>query len=656
MRDINRVAVLGKTLLAEEIAIHLANCGVRTLLDSARSISDIVKSTSHGFHLPEIADNVRIIDFSTDSMAIGECDWVIEAADDDLTAKQKLLREIDNSRHARALVSTTTSQLSLHVLREGLSEDFCNNFFASHFLQPIHQRKLIEIVPCSSSSDASIRSVVDFCQDVLGKGVVVAKDTPGFIADRVSSFADSHLWNTLEAVDVRDVVYRGDEASELIWQSLSQVLLNTALIVDQISDDITQVDDALRWGKDWTLGPFQLWDAIGVVRTVERLEQESRPIPPIIEKFLSSGGKTFYRRSSGREYFFDFVSGEYHLVKLRPGVTKLRQVQAINGVVSKNPGATILDLGDGIECLEFHSSENAITDDVVLMINYVIDLLDNGEFEALVIGNQGRQFCSGIDYARLAKDIESGKWDDIRRRFEGLQKLCLRIKYASKPIVVALFNETMGAGCSMVLHANHVSAAIETTIGFDEFTLGLIPLAGGSKELHLRSLERSPDPLAALQSAFKAIVTPLISRNALEAKKYGFLPQTARITMDRDRLIEYARLMALGLISEKSSNDHNHKYVGDSIPVLGESAYLEIERDISGAKGKEQIGKHDAMVMQKVARVLTGGDLKHPTKVSEQHLLNLELEALMSLCGESETIKRLNSFEFRLQAASSNIR
>jgi len=639
MRVINRVAVIGGGSLGREIAIHLANCGVRTFLDpdNPEITSNNLRESASEFYLPESAENITIGNFTADPAAIGDCDWIIETTADKLEVKREILSRIDSARKSDSVVSTSTVGFKVDALCEGLSDGMRLRFFGAHFLSPVRQKKLVEIVPTQQTADQTTKLITDFCQDVLGKGVVIAKDVPGFIAERVFGFADSSSFSALEAVDIRDVVYRGDETSESMWRHLSETILNTANVVEEIADDITRVDDALRWGKDWTLGPFQLWDAVGVERAANRLLNEGRTIPSIVEKLLGSGAKTFYRRAVGKEYFFDFSAGEHKPVTQRPGVTNLRHVQAVNGVVSKNPHATILDFGDGVGCLEFHSNNNVVSNDTILMLNYVIDLLDNGEFDALVIANQGRNFCGGIDHAGLLKDIENNKWDAVRKRFEDLQKLAMRIKRAVKPIVLAPFNQTTDAGCSMVLHSNHVCLAAESNIGFSEFKHGLIPTAGGTKEFYLRSLAKNPDAessLVVVREVFEAIAEAKISRNAFEAKKRGLIPMSAKITIDRDRLIEDARQTALRLISEKPS-DNSQNNPGEFVSVLGESAYLELTTGLQGVVG------HDALAKRKLAFVLTGGDLKSPSKVSEQHLLDLELEALMSLCSEA-------SFESRL--------
>jgi len=643
MAKINRVAILGANRLGAEIAAHLANCGVSGILldrcNPARVFEEIEAQNQSWnlFFLPEFRKNVVTGAFEENLSAINDCDWIIDSIDDP-NLERDILSRVSSHCRPDVIISTTNTGAPVCSIAEMLTPAFRPCWLGTVFHSPVQHKKLVEIIPCTSTDNKIVEQITEFCEEVLGKGVVIAKDTRGFIAERISGFSESHPWSSLEAVDVRDVVYRQDEQSEAMWKILSETLIGTADVVEEIAEDITQVDNALRWGSDWVLGPFQLWDAIGVERAADRLRSENRNVPEVVERLQASGNKTFYRRAIGKENFFDFKSGEYKPVKPRPGITSLRMVQAVNGVVSKNPHATILDLGDGVECLEVHSPGNAISNDAASMLNYAIDMLDNDEFEGLIIGNHARDFCMGILYKELLSDISNGWWPEVQRRFEDLQRLSLRINYSQKPIAVAAYGQTLGYGCSLVLHAASVCSAAETLIGFNELSAGLIPVGGGAKEAYLRftrGAENEAVVLDGLRRLIKAVADNRIATNAFQAMHLGIVPNGSRIVLDRDKLIEAAKQEVTRLIADNWNNSRNPE---EKFFVLGESAYKVLAEDIARRDGTSD---YDKLILLKLARVLTGGNLNHPGKVSEKHLLDLELEALMTLSCEDETFRRL---------------
>ncbi|HKP87972.1 MAG TPA: enoyl-CoA hydratase-related protein, partial [Blastocatellia bacterium] len=438
---------------------------------------------------------------------------------------------------------------------------------------------------------------------------------------------------------IRALVYGKDRVGEFLWKTISQNLVYTANRIPEIADDIVNIDNAVKWGFNHQFGTFELWDVIGVEKSVARMREEGQRIPPIVEKLLASGKKSFYERRAGSTYYFDFSTGDYKEVPQREGVLILKSLKERERVVKKNAAATLVDVGDGVACLEFHSKMNAVGGDTIAMMNYAVKEV-GANFEALVIANEGENFSVGANIMMVLLAIQEGEWDEIALSVRQFQNANMNLRYSSKPVVVAPAGMALGGGCEITMHGDRARAAAESYIGLVEVGVGLIPAGGGVKEMVLRSTEGTladEDLFPHIKKVSETIAMARVSTSAVEAREIGFLRETDPITMNRDRLIEDAKQTALAMVREGYTQPRPRT----DIPVLGEPALATIKLAVHMMVRGGFISEYDAHVAKKLARIITGGDLTRKTLVSEQYLLDLEREAFVSLCGERKTQERI---------------
>ncbi|HSE99141.1 MAG TPA: 3-hydroxyacyl-CoA dehydrogenase NAD-binding domain-containing protein, partial [Blastocatellia bacterium] len=419
---------------------------------------------------------------------------------------------------------------------------------------------------------------------------------------------------------VRTLIYGKDRVGEFLWKTISQNLVYAANRIPEISDIIVNIDNAVRWGFNYEFGPFELWDVIGVEKSVARLREEGAAVPPLVEKLLASGKTSFYKRSEGRTFYFDASTGEYREVEPRPGVTILKELKEREKVIKKNASASLIDLGDGVACLEFHSKMNSIGADSIAMMNYAVKEVA-ANFEALVIGNQAENFSVGANIMLLLLGIQEQEWDEIGMSVRQFQNANMTLRYSPKPVVAAPHGMALGGGCEITLHADRARAAAETYLGLVEVGVGLIPGGGGVKEMVLRAVEDAipdEDLFPRIKKVSETIAMARVSTSAVEAKDYGFLRDSDHITMNRDRLIEDAKQTALAMAREGYVQPHPRT----DIPVLGEPALATIKLGIHMMVRGRFISEYDAHVATKLATIITGGNLTRKTLVSEQYLLD----------------------------------
>ena len=433
-----------------------------------------------------------------------------------------------------------------------------------------------------------------------------------------------------------------DRAGAFIWKTLSAALLYSAARIPEISDDIVNIDNAMRWGFNWDLGPFETWDAIGVEESVARMRSEGKNIPPIVEKLLQSGKKSFYERRDGARYFFDLGSSTHTKEKEPIGLIFLPSLKERNKVIKKNPGASLIDLGDGVACLEFHSKMNAIGEDIIQMVNFAIPEVEKN-FEGLVVGNEGTNFSVGANLVLILMTAQEEDWDELDLVVRQFQKATMSLRYSPKPVVVAPFGMTLGGGCEFTLHGDRVRASGELYIGLVEVGVGVIPAGGGTKEMLLRNLEGVPkgsdaDLFPFVKRAFETIGLAKVSTSTVEAKSIGYLRATDGITMNKDHLLADAKNTVLAMAKE----GYNMPSPRTDIPVLGEPAFATLKLGMHMMKRAGWISEYDMHVGTKLAYILCGGDLTSKQLVSEQYLLDLEREAFLSLCGEPKTQERMS--------------
>jgi 3-hydroxyacyl-CoA dehydrogenase len=793
-RRIEKAVVLGAGTMGSRIAAHFANAGLPCILldivppnlapDAPASernkivragLDAATKSKPAAFFTTALAEKISIGNFDDDLARCAEADWIIEVVAENLEIKRKLLARVAQFRKPGAIVTTNTSGLPVHLIAEGLSEEFQQHWAGTHFFNPPRYLKLVEVIPGPKTSREVIESLSEFCDRRLGKGVVVAKDTPNFIANRIGTFSMlnalrlmSTLGMTVEEVDactgpavgwpksatfrtadlvgldvlvhvvkniyetapndesremykvpalveemakrgwlgdktrqgfykkvkgegekeiltldVNTMEYRprqkarfaslemgkpiedtrerlralvgpvlegqkGDKAQQFLWGALCEMCLYAARRVPEISDNIVEVDRALRWGFAWELGPFEIMDAIGVKAFAGQVQKEGRTLPPVIQKVLASGREGFYESDKGVTTVFDIGSGASKKVKEPPGVIFLKSLKEAGREVERNSGASLIDLGDGVVCCEFHAKMNAIGADLIAMLHRGLKRLET-DFDAMVIANQAANFSVGANLMLVLVGAQEQEWDELHMAVKQFQNINLAIKYAPKPVVAAPQGMALGGGCEVSLHAAKIQAAAEAYIGLVETGVGLIPGGGGSKEMLIRTNEHAAggedlDLFHALKPVFETIAMAKVGTSAEECRDLGYLRREDGVSMNRDRLVADAKEAALALVRggyKPLAATWQEGAQTTQIKVLGEQflagAKLAIHMMLRGGYASE----YDAHVGRKLANILAGGALTSPQLVSEQYILDLEREAFVSLCGEKKTQERI---------------
>ena len=426
---------------------------------------------------------------------------------------------------------------------------------------------------------------------------------------------------------LRTLVRGNDRVGNFLWKVFSDLFLYSAEMIPEISDRIVEIDQAMRWGYAQKLGPFELWDALGFQAVVQRLEADQRHIPRVIRDALAAGATSLYGHADGHKTYFDLLKRRYQPLDKRPGIIVLSDVKRSGGVIRQNPGASLVDLGDGVVCVEFHSKMNAIGEDNVAMLHAGLDEL-NHNFEAMVVANDGQDFSVGANLMMMLLGAQEEEWDELNEAIHRFQQVNMAMKYAMKPVVVAPFGRTLGGGCEISLHATKVQASAELYMGLVEVGVGLIPGGGGCKEL----LARLKDP----RKVFELIGYAKVSSSAEDARHLGLLHKTDAVSMNPERLIGDAKARALSLVP-----DYIPGIPRTNIKVLGEPGFAMLKLGIWTARQGGYISDYDVVVGEKLANILTGGRLTTETLVSEQYLLDLEREAFLSLCGNSKTQERM---------------
>jgi 3-hydroxyacyl-CoA dehydrogenase len=780
--------------MGARIAAHLANAGIPCyLLDIApTSLTPAEQSKGLTLESPAVRNRIVLAGFEAakksrpaafftpdnarlvtpgnleDNIAwCGQVDWIIEAVAENLEIKRSLFTRVEAVRKPGTIVTSNTSGLPIQLIAEGRSEDFQDHWAGTHFFNPPRYMKLVELIPGPKTLPEVLQSLDEICDLRLGKGVVPAKDTPNFIANRIGTFSMLNavrqmlaLEMTVEEVDactgpaigqpksatfrtadlvgldilvhvIRNIydnattdawrdIYRvppfmeemlklgwlgdktgggfykkvkkggdseiltldwqkmeyrprlkakfpsieagkaiedtrerlrallapaldgkgGDKANRMLWSSLSQTCLYAASLMPEISQSVVDLDRAARWGFAWELGPFEVWDAVGVERMAKALERDGQELPPLVRKVLDSPKKSFYESEKGTTRYFDIKSQALQPVPEPPGIIILKSLKDRSGVVQKNAGASLIDLGDGVLCCEFHSKMNSIGGDLVAMIHAGIARLSS-DFDAMVVGNQASNFSVGANLMLVLISAQEGEWDDIHMAVRQFQRINMAIKYAPRPIVAAPQGMALGGGCEVPLHAARIHAAAETYMGLVETGVGLIPGGGGTKEMLIRANEHSAggedlDLFHALKPVFENIAMAKVSTSGEEARSLGYLRPSDLIAMNRDRQIADAKQTALALLRAGY-----HPPAPAQIRVLGEEfltgAKLAIHMMIRGGYASE----YDGVVGRKLANILAGGAITAPQLVPEQYVLDLEREAFVSLCGERKTQERI---------------
>jgi 3-hydroxyacyl-CoA dehydrogenase len=443
-----------------------------------------------------------------------------------------------------------------------------------------------------------------------------------------------------------------DKAGQFLWAVLADLWTYAANRVPEIADSVVEIDKAMKTGFNWELGPFELWDAVGVAQTVERMKKEGHPVAANVEKLLAAGKTTWYaddtKAASGRKYF-DVATGDYKAEEVPAGVWSVTVAKKANGLVKKNAGASLIDIGDGVGCIEFHSKMNALGGDIVSFITQTMKPGGAGDaFDAFVITNDAGNFSVGANIMMLLMAVQEQEWDEVDMAIRQFQNMTQAIKFSLKPVVVAPFGMTLGGGTEITLHGHSRRPHAELYAGLVEVGVGLLPGGGGCKEMTLRAIHKathirpqgrgeSVELMEAMKQAFEIVAMAKVSTSAVEAKNYGFISPGELITMNRDRVLTDAKTRALELFHE----GFRPLTMRTDIPAPGESILATLKMGVHIMRQGEFISDHEVKIAGKVAEVLCGGAVNPGTLVSEQYLLDLEREAFKSLCGEKKTQERI---------------
>jgi 3-hydroxyacyl-CoA dehydrogenase len=749
---IRTVSVLGAGTMGAQIAAHIANAGLPVLLldvtaKAAREGLDRArKMKPDPFYVPAGHTLIRTGSFEEDLPATAKTDWIIEAVVERLDVKQALLERVDRVRAPHAIVSSNTSGIPIASVMDGRTPAFRAHALGTHFFNPPRYLRLLEIIPTADTDPAIVEAISGFADHRLGKGVVIANDTPNFIANRLGLFGVMRIFRawqsgeyTIEEIDamtgpaigrpksatfrtmdlagidvlahvarnlaeqlpsaeereafalppvVQDLIGRGwvgtkagqgfykkdadgeiltldpgsmsyrprqsprlaaldaaraiedpaariarlfgadDKVGRFLRETLGETLVYAARVTPEIARSIDDVDRAMRWGFGWELGPFETWDAIGVERVVKSVGAADPP--PLVRDALGRGAFRPGRTSDGRAF--------QNLPPADPGLHILRAAKEHSPIVRQSSGASLIDLGDGVLAVEFHSKMNAIGTDTIQMLRAgVTEAAAN--FRALVVGNDATNFSAGANLMLLLLEAQEENWDEIDLMVRAFQGATTALKYAEVPVIVAPAGLALGGGCEVVLHGDRAQAAAETYMGLVEVGVGLIPAGGGTKEMLARAVEHATpqdDLLPPTQQVFETIGFAKVSTSGPDAMRHGYLRPVDGITMNRERLMAEAKALAL-----TRADDYVAPQPPSAIPVGGESVHAALKLGVHLAWRAGRISDHDAVIGRALARILSGGDRVSAGTATEQELLDLEREAFLSLCGQRKTQERI---------------
>ncbi len=498
----------------------------------------------------------------------------------------------------------------------------------------------------------------DFMKEMVAKGLLGNKTQQGFYRKTEGENGSSYFhydyktgeyvppqrpkFASLEAAKLIDdpakrlqaVISGEDKAAEFAWRCLRDTLIYTFRRIPEIADDVVNVDNAMKWGFNWELGPFEMLDAVGVKGFVERAEKDGVQVPAGLKAIGH-----FYKYENNRNYYYCLPAGGYREVPQAPEHVSLTLLKKSGGMVERNSGASLLDLGDGVFCLEFHTKMNAIGNDTVVMINKAIKRAEQ-EGSGLVIANDGRVFSAGANLALIAMAIAEGAYDEIGITVSSFQKAMMGLKYSRIPVVAAPHSMALAGGCEVCLHADAMNPHAETYMGLVEIGVGLLPAGGGTKEMALRAIqcaeENETDVTPFIFKNFALVGTAHVSASADELRQMGFLRHGDAITMDIDKRIFDAKQKVLALAA-----NYRPGRPLTNLKAPGRSIAASIKVQLWNMRMGRYISEYEQFLGSTIADVITGGDVAAGTLITEEYLLGLEREAFLRLCGQKKTLERI---------------
>lgn len=768
MIQIDKAAVVGAGVMGGGIAAHLANAGIPVLLldvvpegaknrsvIAERAIEKLLKSEPPALMHRRAANSIIPANVVDHLDRLAEVDWIIEAVVEDLETKRALYKRIERFRKEDTLISSNTSTLSYAKLVDGLPERFRRDFLIAHFFNPPRYVRLLELVASPDTRPGAIAALREFADHRLGKTVLLCRDTPGFVANRIGAFwiqcaiaeaidsaltveeadsvmsrslgipktgifglldligldlilqvdmnlaaslpphdayqrirrdfpllrrmveegytgrkgeggfyrlksnGDSTGLTTLEALDLESGTYRSiikptptsltardavslralvehpDKDGRYAWAVLSQTLAYVAGLIPEIADSVDVIDRAIELGYNWKFGPFKLIDQLGADYLAQRLRDEGRDVPALLERATVAGG--FYQVRSGRLQCLG-AAGTHVDVPREEGILLLSDVKLRTKPLAQNGSASLWDIGDGIVCLEVHTKMNTIDPDVLALIRKALDIAQQS-YKSLVIYNESEHFSAGANLGLLLFAANIAAWRTIEELLVGGQETLKAIKYSPFPVVAASAGLALGGGCELLLHCNAVQAHAESYIGLVETSVGLVPAWGGCKELLSRfsaDPRRPRGPMPPVALAYETIGLAKVAKSAFEARDFGFLRPMDEITFNRDRLLADAKAKALELAASYRRTEPAQ------LTLPGPTGKAALYMALGDMRAKRRLGAHDEKVADALAEVLSGGpdaDLTLP--VSEDDVLALERQALMSLLKTEATLARM---------------
>ncbi|MDH3344676.1 MAG: 3-hydroxyacyl-CoA dehydrogenase NAD-binding domain-containing protein [Desulfobacteraceae bacterium] len=788
MRKIRQAAVIGSGIMGGGIAALLAGAGIKTLLldivpfdltaaekedPAARNrivkagLDAVLMSSPSLFMQKKDVHRITIGNLEDDFDKISDCDWIVEVVVENLKIKQDLFKRIDTQRKTGAIVSSNTSGLPLKAMSQGLSLDFKQHFLGTHFFNPVRYMHLLEVIAGEETLPEVIEFMTDLGERILGKGIVMAKDTPNFVGNRIGvqgmvkamqvmiedgltipevdalfgtamgrpktamfktcdivgldtmghvakntyelvvddeqrdsfilpEFVDKMIekgllgkkansgfyktdltpeWKKIRKVidpktfeyseyepadfpcladakkaktlteKIKAIVYGKDKGAAYAWKVVANGLIYAANRMPKISDTIVDIDNAMKWGFNFEMGPFETWDAIGLEASVEKMQKDGFQIPEKIKQMITAGQTAFYKTEKGKRFAYDFTTENYTEIITSKNIVSLNALKGADKVVKSCASASLIDLDDGVYCLEFHTKMNALNKEIIDFQHEAMAHVDaNGS--GLVIGNQAGgmpgAFSAGGDLFFMAGLAKEGKFSDIDAFLKDAQDGIQKGRYSTFPVVAAPYGMTLGGGCEVCLGADRIVAHAELYMGLVEIGVGLLPAGGGCLNLWKKFISTIPDPVTDVDlakffvPAFMSIALAQVSMSAAEARANGFLGPKDRIVFNRDYLIGEAKKEVLKMVDEGYAPP-----VKRPIKVLGQAAQGMIDVEIFNMLKGKFISEYDAFLARRIAYVISGGDIRDNSTVEEDLILKLEREAFVDFWKEEKTIARV---------------
>jgi len=791
--EIKKAAIIGAGVMGATIAAHMTNAGIEcVMLDivppfdpsekdlakgvtkdskawrnnfASNGLNGALKSKPASFYSKKNASLISIGNLEDNLDMLKDVDFLLEVVIENLKIKQDLFTKVEKVVRPDCIIGTNTSGLPIKDISAPMSAKFKERFLGVHFFNPPRYMKLVEVIPGETTNPEIVDYMTYFLENVLGKGVVLCKDVPNFIANRIGVFdisnavktmlgndlsipeldaiiakvlgrpgsaicgtidlvgidtgyhvmknlvaavPDDEMINTFSppefmdkmmenkwlgnktkggfykktkdekgkrvklALDYKTMEYvpfkkpkydsvvaaskteggfddklkalfysDTDVAGKVVREYLCKNFIYSANRIPEICDTVYQIDNTMKWGYNHRKGPFETWDAVGVKESIEVMKKMKLAVPKKITEMLKKGD-SFYLKKEDGTYYYDFDKKDYVKIADNPKIILLPDAKAKNKVVKENAAASLIDIGDGVACFEFHTKMNAIDGDMIAMLDESCDIVSK-DFVGMVVANHAANFCVGANVFQVLLAAQQGEWDLLDKMIHDLQYANMKMKYLDKPVVTAPAGMALGGGCEISIHGQRCQPCGETYMGLVEVGVGVIPAGGGCKELMVRCTEGIPDGVVEEGLNMQPIYTKVlmniaqakVATSAMEAMELGYVRKTENISLNRDHQIWDAKELVLSMARSFK------KRQPDMIPVMGKNLEGIAHAVLFNMKHGNYMSEYDEHVTKKIAWVLSGGDCMENTFVTEDAILDREREAFLSLTGEQKTQDRI---------------